>query len=201
MLFRSPLDCDDLPVRSYVVTRGASGTYAVEAAGLLLGRGLTQGEASGRLVQDMTDWLVAFLVEAHPAAHAASNIAGNGTVLCMGPSGSGKTSLGLALAKYWPLRGDECAFVNFEEGTAWAESVPVNIKAGNAFAAGLVASRPKLACVSPLHKETFCCSRQIVESDSRPFLPVKIKAIVFPRYDAKASGVEVGRPEIGRAHV
>ena len=189
-----PLDCDDLPVRSYVVTHGASGTYAVEAAGLSLGRGLTRGEASSRLVQDMTDWLVASLVEVHPAAHAASNIAGNGAVLCMGPSGSGKTSLGLALAKYWPLRGDECAFVNFEDGTTWAEPVPVNIKAGNAFALGLAGSHPKLACMSPLHKETFCCSRQMVESDPRPLLPVKIKAVVFPRYDVEAREVEIGRP-------
>ena len=189
-----PVDCDGKPVRGYAVTRDAPGTYAVEVEGTPVGRGLSREEASTLLVQDITDWAVSELVKGSALAHASSNRVGDGAVLCMGPSGSGKTSLALALARFWPLRGDECSCVDLGAGMTWTEPLPVNVKAGNEFAMGLAGGREALPCESGLHGRTFCFNRQTVTSDPNPLERAKIRAIVFPMYDEGIRGTEVGRP-------
>lgn len=189
-----PMDCDDRMIRNYLVAHESPGVYVVEVDGTVLERGLSREGALGRFVQDMTDWVVSSLVGAAPAAHASSNLSPGGAVLCMGYSGSGKTSLALALARYWPLRGDECAFVDFENCMTWAEPMPVNVKEGNAFALGLTEPQNRLCCASGLHGKTFYCSRRIVDSDADSFLPVRIRAVVFPSHDAGVPEVQLSRP-------
>lgn len=192
----APVDCDGKPVRGYAVLRGVSGAYAVEADGRPLGGGLTREEASSLLMQDITDWTVSKLVKESALAHASSNRAGDGAVLCMGPSGSGKTSLALALARYWPLRGDECSCVDLGAGMTWTEPLPVNVKAGNEFAMGLAGGREVLPCESGLHGRTFCFNRQTVTSDPNPLERAKLRAIVFPMHDEEVQETEVGRPAL-----
>lgn len=172
----------------------AAGAYAVEADGQPLGGGLTREEASALLMQDITDWTVSKLVKKSALAHASSNLAEDGAVLCMGPSGSGKTSLALALASYWPLRGDECSCIDLGTGISWAEPLPVNVKAGNDFALGLAACDEALLCKSESHGRTFCFSRHMVKSDPKPLEPARIRAVVFPMYDEEVRDVEIGRP-------
>lgn len=190
----APVDCDVKPVRGYTVMREEAGAYTVEADGQPLGGGLTREEASALLMQDITDWTVSKLVKKSALAHASSNLAEDGAVLCMGPSGSGKTSLALALASYWPLRGDECSCIDLGTGIAWAEPLPVNVKAGNDFALGLAACDEALLCESESHGRTFCFSRCMVKSDPKPLEPARIRAVVFPMYDEGVRDVEIGRP-------
>ena len=193
----APVDCDGKPVRGYAVMREVLGTYAVEADGVPIGRGVSRGEAASLLVQDITDWAVSELVKESVLAHASSNLAGDGAVLCMGPSGSGKTSLALALARFWPLRGDECSCIDLYTGMTRAEPLPVNVKAGNGFAMGLAGGRDVLPCESEVHGKTFCFSRRMVRSDPKPLEPARVKAIVFPKYDGEAKATEIGRPDHG----
>lgn len=188
----TPVDCDGKPVRGYTAMREATGAYTVEADGLPLERGLSREETSSLLVQAVTDWAVSELLKESVLAHASSNLAGDGAVLCMGPSGSGKTSLSLALARWWPLRGDECSCVDFGNGTTWTEPLPLNVKASNDFALELASRDEALTCESGVHGRTFCFNRHIVECDPNPLDRVRIKAIIFPMYDEKASGVEIG---------
>lgn len=190
----APVDCDGKPVRGYVVMREAPEVYAVEVDGAPIGRGLSREEASSLLVQDIADWAVSKLVKESALAHASSNRAGDGAVLCMGPSGSGKTSLALALARFWPLRGDECSCVDLGAGMTWTEPLPVNVKTGNEFALGLADGGEALPCESGLHGRTFCFNRQIVTSDPNPLERAKLRAIVFPVYDEGIRGTEVRRP-------
>lgn len=187
----APVDCDVKPVRNYAIMRETTGTYALEISGRSFGRNLSIEKASSKLIQDITDWTATELLKGSVLAHASSNLVDDGAVLCMGPSGSGKTSLSLALARYWPLRGDECSCIDFDNGTTWTEPLPVNVKAGNEFALGLASGKPLLTCESEIHGITFCINRHIVECDSRPSKRVKIKAIVFPTYDGKAPYTEI----------
>ena len=190
----APVDYDVKLVRGYTVMLEAAGAYAVEADGQPLGGGLTREEASALLMQDITDWTVSKLVKKSALAHASSNLAEDGAVLCMGPSGSGKTSLALALASYWPLRGDKCSCIDLGTGISWAEPLPVNVKAGNDFALGLAACDEALLCKSESHGRTFCFSRHMVKSDPKPLEPARIRAVVFPMYDEEVRDVEIGRP-------
>lgn len=190
----SPVDSDDKLVRGYAVMREAFGSYAVEAAGEIIGRSLSREKASSLLMQAIADWVMSAFVNKFALAHASSNLVGDAAVLCMGASGSGKTSLALALAKYWPLRGDECACVDFDTGMTLTESFPVNVKADNGFVMGFVDGWKPLPCESTRYGGTFCFNRHIVRADSNPLEKVRIKAIVFPVYDKTICGFEIKKP-------
>lgn len=190
----APLDCDILPDRNYVMRLKRSGTYDVEVNGVLLKGELSLAAARSCLMQDISDWIVATFIGNASALHAASNAVADGVVLCMGNSGCGKTTLSLALAQYWPLRNDECAFVDFEQGEAWSERTPLNIKEGNMFALKPVGLNEGICCESLAGKKQYYFSRAIVRADAEPEQRTRIRAIVFPEYDPSVSSPKMKRP-------
>jgi hypothetical protein len=186
-----PIDCDNKPVRRYIVTHDAYGAYTVDVDGVQIGRSLSRNEASSSLIQDITDWVVSMLSSEFVLAHTSSNSTKDGVVLCMGQSCSGKTSLSLALAKYWPLRGDEFSCIDLDSGTTWTERMPVNVKMDNEFVLDRLFSKDSLKCESKFHGGAFYFCRKIVRSDPSPSVCAKIRAIIFPSYDKYFHGVEL----------
>lgn len=188
--FGVPVDCDYGVVRSVVVSCRNPDGYDVRIDGAFVAVDIAVDQALSLVMQDAMDWCVREMSKNTLLVHAASNLVGDGAVLLMGSSGKGKTTLSLSLAKFWPIRCDECACVDMENARTWAEPLPVNLKSNNEIADSLTKASEGIDCFTSDGRKTRYYSRDAFRADPAPKDEKRILAVVFPSYDRDCQVVE-----------
>lgn len=181
--------------KEYQIIKDAN-FYNLYIDGNLIKDGLDRNDVFGILMQDISDEFCSWVSEAVVVTHAVCVKSHEKVALLMGLSGSGKTSLGVAFSKYDLLVGDECTFVNIEDGSAWCEDFPVQIKKRNEDILKNFDLEDALLVKTRTNGEAYYLSKDTLLHEQNPMTPTPIAVIVFPKYFAESSPACTKTPPI-----